>query len=132
MNISHGPFEGKRPDLKATPLPPAPFGAWRFWARKRVLLGDPGAVLGSLGGLGAVLRGLGTISGRSWAVFKHSLVPSWPLRGFDLGNVAFSLVLQGSGTPRTGDNVELPGFRRRFWSRGGDYRGGMNQLGLAT
>ena len=99
MNISHGPPEGKRPDLKATPLPPAPFGAWRFWARKRVLLGDPGAVLGSLGGLGAVLRGLGTISGRSWAVFKHSLVPSWPLRGFDLGNVDFSMVLQGSGTP---------------------------------
>ena len=69
-----------------------------------MLLGDPGAVLGSLGGLGAVLRGLGTISGRSWAVFRHSVVPSWPLRGFDLGNVAFSLVLQGSGSPRTGEN----------------------------
>ena len=97
-----------------------------------MLLGDPGAVLGSLGGLGAVLRGLGTISGRSWAVFKHSLVPSWPLRGFDLGNVAFSLVLQGSGTPRTGGTVGGPVLRQWFWGRGGDYRGGMNQLVLAT
>ena len=31
MSVPHGPLEGKRPDLKASPLPPAPcVSAWRL------------------------------------------------------------------------------------------------------
>jgi len=94
-----------------------------------VLLGDPGAVLASLGALGAVLRRLGSISGRSRAVFGHSLVPSWPLRGFDLGNVEFSLVLQRSGTPGTGSHVGCRVVLALVLGpRGGTYRGGMTYL----
>ena len=107
--------------LEPLGAPGASSGAsWRLLGRSWVAVG---ALLGCLG---AILRALGAVLDRSWEL----LGPLGAILGA-LGSE--TLVLQGFGTPWTGENVGVGVLRRRFWaSRGGTIGGGNSNQRPAT